>query len=501
MRRNILTLFFSISVIGICTCSCDKWLDASSATEIRQDDLLTNREGFQDALTGIYIDMGSSDLYGGTVTWKYLDLTCYPYNDSQSSIPHLWQAHRYSSSSIIGLVEGIWNRSYNVIANINAILPYLEQRKELFSSELEYNLIRGELLGLRAFLHFDLIRWYGVGRGIESAGSLLTIPYVTTIGKDVTPQRTYDETFALLLEDLSQAEECLANDPISGVAPDGWNQGPNAEGYWTNRNLHFNLYAAKMLRIRVNWWLGNLTEAATLAQALIDEIEGSSVIEWANPTTIVSTLNDFERDWNFYSEHIFRLDVTGMSSEAMPLLMGGATNSSSSYHINAEFISNELFIISGENALAGVEDVRGTAMLLRYADSAYDCYKLYGSDSMQETLRNKMALMRMSELYYIIAEARLSEGNPDDAMRALDTVRVHRGVSSSLVGASNPMRELTREVMREFIDEGQIFFWFKHLGLDEYPGEGYISSLSEDNLILPYPIEETSYGRVQERLQ
>lgn len=501
MRRNILSLVVSLAAIGICTSSCDKWLEASSATEIRQNDLLTSREGFHDALTGVYIDMGSSDLYGGTVTWRYLDLTCYPYNESQSTIPHQWQMRRYSSVSIVDIVDGIWATSYNAIANINSILPYLDQRRGLFNSELEYNLVKGELLGLRAFLHFDLIRWYGVGKDISAAGNLLTVPYVTTIGKDVTPQRSYDETFALLLEDLSQAEECLADDPIQGIEPEGWEQGPNAEGYWTNRNLHFNIYAAKLLRIRVNWWLGNLTEAATLAQSLIDELEESPAVDWVNPTEAVAEINDYARDWNFYSEHIFRLDVTGMGTEAMQYLMGGGSSGNYAYHINAEFISNELFNISGENALAGVEDIRGTAMLLRYADRSYDCYKLYYSSSMQDSRRSKMALMRMSELYYIIAEARLADGGIDEAMRALDTVRSHRGISSSLVGASNPKRELTREIMREFIDEGQIFFWFKHLGLDDYPGEGYVSSLSENDFILPYPIEETSYGRVQDRLQ
>ena len=77
-------------------------------------------------------------------------------------------------------IENIWLKAYNAIANINNELEYLEKEKSILDP-INYAIIKGELLGLRAYVHFDLIRLFGYGNvaGREEVLSKETIPYVT----------------------------------------------------------------------------------------------------------------------------------------------------------------------------------------------------------------------------------------------------------------------------------------------------------------------------------
>jgi len=480
----------------LCLSSCHDWLEASSSTQIQQDKLLSSREGFQDALTGVYVNMGSSSLYGGYITWQYADIVCYPYNAFSSATMNAWQEHAYSKAVIQSTIESVWAKAYNVIANINSILPYLEDRKNLFTSELEYNLVKGELLGLRAYLHFDLMRLYGTGGWSDANDAKMTVPYVTELSKNVTPQRSYKETRALLLSDLEAAIECLRNDPVSGVIPDGWDQGPNSEGYWNKRTTHFNLYAARMLEARVYQWMGDTAKAAELAQGIIDDAMAAGAVKWIDAENQVTILSNDGKDWTCTVEQIFQLDITGLYTNVLSLLMSGSSISSEAFHINADFITTVLYPVSG-SSLAGAEDIRGTAMMLKYNSQAYDCYKLYGSSSMLSAYRNKMPMMKLPELYFMIAEDYLEKGNDVKVRETLDIIRTHRGIQSNLDNTVNAKDEFYREIMREFLNEGQMIYWFKRKGLDNYPGKDYFTVKVSD-LTFPYPQEEINYGRKQE---
>ena len=54
----------------------------------------------------------------------------------------------------------IWEKSYNLIANINKLLENCEKYRDVLSDEY-YQLIKGEALALRAYLHFDIFRLFG----------------------------------------------------------------------------------------------------------------------------------------------------------------------------------------------------------------------------------------------------------------------------------------------------------------------------------------------------
>ena len=56
-------------LFGMLFCSCDDYLNVGSETELTQEQIYSTDEGFHKALTGIYVGMGTSSLYGAQLTW------------------------------------------------------------------------------------------------------------------------------------------------------------------------------------------------------------------------------------------------------------------------------------------------------------------------------------------------------------------------------------------------------------------------------------------------
>lgn len=500
MKKFILLIAVSAAALMSVT-SCEDWLKATSSTQIQADELFTTKSGFQDALSGIYVLMGDMKAYGSNMTYFYSDLAAYPYLSCISPRNQYVQQHKYSNNEAVNvLVSQSWNMAYKVIAGINEILNYLEKNRNLFSGDLEYSLFKGELYGLRAYVHFDIMRYWGASSWNGGNSTKLTVPYVTVYGKEPTQQKSYEETCAMLLSDIETAIECLANDPVTGTVSDSFQNTCNAEGFWNNRTNRFNLYAAEALAARYYQWMKDYGTAAEYAQKVIDGALASGNVSWIDSEAQRTIIDSDARNWTFTPEHIFALNITGLYSEVQGLLMPGANgNMSDALRINQQFIDNCLFpkVDPETGSLAGEEDIRGTAMLLKLANNSYDCFKLYGSSMYPSTVSNRMPMIKLAEMYYIIADKYIHESNNAKALEMMDVVRANRGVLDALPSTVDAELELNKEYMREFINEGQIFHRFKSAGLEKYPGNGYFE-LQQSDLVLPYPQTEINYGRVQE---
>lgn len=476
--------------------SCEDWLSATSSTQFQAETIYKDKDGFLDALSGVYIDMGQSTLYGGYSTWQYYDLFVYPYDTLSNTGSSSAQTLKYSVTSVQNIIKSIWKSYYFAIASINIILPELEEKRNLFTNELEYKLYKGELLGLRAYLHFDLLRTFGLaGWTGENAGKY-TVPYQTQYGKDAIPQRTYAETEKMLMADVDSALVLLAGDPVTGVVDENFEASVNSSGFWTKRNRHFNYYAALALKARICQWNNDYAAAADYAQQAID---GSlaNLVSWINHEEFLKEYSYDARDWTFSTEHIFALDITGLYSWSNSLLI--PLGNTESYNLPATLVENELYpLIDANGSLAGAEDIRGTAALLKYYSGSYICYKLYGSAGMKQKYRNIMPMIKLSEMYYILAENELRKGNGAGCLDYLNVVRHNRAVQDDLDAAANPEVELWKEYYREFLNEGQLLYWIRHAGCDNNPFAAY-KHFTDAELMLPYPNDEINYGRNQEK--
>ena len=475
--------------------SCDKWLEATSKTELPEDKLFSTRTGFLEALTGVYITMGDNYAYGGSYTWRTNDLVAFPYVLQTLEYYTYWQQHRYTSTVPQNEIAAMWQQGYEAIANINLILRELDERHDVVTYGPEYNLIKGELLALRAYIHFDLMRMFGVSEWNAENATKKTIPYVTQYNKEPEIQRSYEETEQLLLNDLNTAIQCLSADPVTGNAPSDFETIANADSYWTNRNKHLNYYAAKALAARVYQWKNDFDTAAQYAQEVIDGALENKLVEWIDPEAILVATTDDLRDWTFSSEHIFSLEITQLQNNFTGYLL--SLTDADGIRLGTDLVYNLLFMqVDQSGSDAGAEDLRGPSLLLRYGAQGFSCYKLYTSTTYSVNYRNRMPMIRLSEMYYIIAEKLIKDGDNAGALAKLDEVRSHRGITDKLPVEYSAEEELMKEYYREFMSEGQLFYYLKHTQLTPNIWPNY--SVSEADLIYPYPQDEINYGRVQE---
>lgn len=131
MKTRTLLYTLSASVLMTLT-SCNNWLDTGSSTQIRGDELLKTEAGFLDALTGIYINMSSSSMYGKNMTSYVVDMLVQPYTDfrSASNERSALMSGQYNDAQAVPFIESMWNNTYKTIASINNELKYVEANEE-----------------------------------------------------------------------------------------------------------------------------------------------------------------------------------------------------------------------------------------------------------------------------------------------------------------------------------------------------------------------------------
>ena len=60
MKKNLLYILISLCAVFA---SCDDYLDVAPQTQVPAEDFFSQETGYEDALTGCYIKMNSSNLY------------------------------------------------------------------------------------------------------------------------------------------------------------------------------------------------------------------------------------------------------------------------------------------------------------------------------------------------------------------------------------------------------------------------------------------------------
>jgi len=487
MNKNILNLIYGLFLILVTTTSCEKdWLEVTSNNQIRAQEQFESVDGFRDALMGVYIGMTAPELYSRDMTWNTVDLLSQQY----STLPSLAvydevQRFEYESVKATEQIDKLWSNSYKVIANINIALEFLE--KTQIMNPIDHSIIKGELLALRVYLHFDLLRLYGYGN-IENRnlGGEYAIPYVTEYGKEITPQLTYDETFKLMEADLVEALTLLEEDPIYPATnrSENYYLEVNRDGYYNNRGQRMNYFAAKALQARLYLWQGgeNLDRARIAAEEVIQN----------GPFNLINSENyNVSSDPLLYPEAIFSLDITAFGD-----IVNRFVDASSGTNYDALYFSpsaaGQLFETDSVNI--GLVDIRYNTMLTSQSRGMVST-KLIQTNGRSNV--NKMPLIKLPEMYYIAAEAYLKNGQKELAIKLLNDVRESRGILqeiSSDIEAEELAEELTKEYRKEFIMEGQLFFYYKRNGFTSIPGLSETTLVDDEIYILPYPDNEVEFG-------
>lgn len=474
---KIFQIVFLASVLFFCN-SCKKWTDVNPSTRIKEEEFFSKEIGFKDLLTGIYMKMGDPSTYGRETTFGFIDVIGQQYDLSANpafdqTYPKAERAN-YTDADVQRLINAAWGNNYNCIANINLLLQGLNLADQKMFQPGNFNIIKGEVLGLRAFLHFDLLRLFGTPYPAGGA-NVNSIPYVTKYGNDISKRISASEVVDLILTDLNEAESLLDQDPIKTGKVISTN---DDNGYLLNRKLRFNYYAVLALKARAYLWSGKSEQAFESAKKVIEKAEVT--FPWVLNTAL--TGSELNKDRTFTTEYIFGLYQNQMLSN----ITGFITDNSQGGLTVSEGSLNSIY--------PNLDDIRRSYLIRSTPFGIYSDKLFQPSLNGDPDLIKRMPIIRIPEMYYIAAEA-LLETNKAQSISYLNKVRNIRGENGTIQPSASTaqiMAEISKEYRKEFFSEGQFFYYNKRLNNAVFPGfEGIYDTR---NYILPLPPNEIQFG-------
>jgi len=473
MRKRKYITYIILLGMSFSLFSCNKWLDISPKTEVKESENYTNEQGYKDALTGIYLLLTNSSLYGRDLSYGMVDVLGRQYTNITSSSSYYYLSnYDYSNQLSINIIDALWSSAYNAIANLNVLISHIDSADPTLFTATNRDIIRGEAYGLRAFIHFDLLRLFGPS--VINGADELAIPYVKTYGKELTQFSTVNQAIGLILEDLEVAEEALRSDP----AYEQRSEMTDDENWVRNRELKFNYYAVKLLQARVNLYKGDYPAALTAAE----EVIAQSAFTWTPSSEITTTTAD-TRNRIFSQEMVFGLNVPSLRDDYSTWF------STSNGLIKSDYYWGQTF----ESSLSGYAADYRYEYLTYYDPAAYVRYslKLQQPESTTLVYARKLPLMRFTEAYYIAAECKLKTSGVSEAIPYLNTVRTKRNImvelSESLTVAQT-QDEIYKEYLKEFVCEGQLFYYYKRTNASTI--KFYSGTFSTGKYVLPLPLAE-----------
>jgi len=303
------------------------------------------------------------------------------------------------------------------------------------------------------------------------------IPYNQSAEVIPHPPIPAEEFYDLLLEDIDKALLLLKNDPILTIGIKDLTSDDAAETSTADiftsylRNYRMNYYAVQALKARILMYKGDVQEAGNLALNIITTAFGDYKVDgkpfyWADKTKIEEEEN---RNYIFYEEVIFGIHNSNLYSRWKNYTGGTAYGNTYAVHLNnlqGNIFKNDN--VSG-SSISLWEDVRSKQWILsaigglQYVSCKYAEFPISTNNPKQYF----QPLIRVAELYYIVAEARIRNGRVSDAIGWLNNFRVQRGMQYESLPTPESVSELLAysiletEYYKEFYGEGQAYFYLK----------------------------------------
>ncbi len=478
MNKLTYILLFSAATLV----SCSDWLDVKPKTNIEEEDLFKNEQGFKEALTGVYIDMSKNTLYGRNLTYGFIDFLAQRYSVYTSyedfSDPN-WYEFEQNSDNTLNFTNTIWSKSYNLIANLNNLLANIESNGNVIVTEGYYDLIKGEALGLRSFLYFDLLRMWGPI--YQDNPTSPSIPYRTAFDRSTAKLLPAKDVADSIIVSLKEAERLLEHDAMDINFPI-YSETSNADPFLRRRYKRMNKYAVKAELARVYLYIGDKTNAARYANEVI-------TAKKENGSKMFALITDNSTDHLGSTELIFSLSMDGntFGDEVKNNFM---ISNWSYYYIDSRDRVYELFDVSTD----GSNDMRMREGIGFEITVHGGFTRKYSQDNFSYALDNTMPLIRLPEMYYILAEC---AGDLNDAAKHLSTVRGTRGIDDvELATEAERLYNIEKEYRKEFYAEGQLWYFYKRHGYKTFQFCPVKKDLTEANYRFSIPEDEITLGNI-----
>ncbi|MCO4294052.1 RagB/SusD family nutrient uptake outer membrane protein [Solitalea sp. MAHUQ-68] len=465
--------YITLVLLGVLSVSsCKDYLTVDPLTTVAQPTLYESETGFKDALTGIYMQMKSTQLYGENMTMTTMEHLVSSWETDVNSVGSNLNSFNYTDAQVQNTFEGVFGAEYKAIANINAILDHIDEKKDVFQPGM-YETIKSECLALRAYCHLDILRLFGPIPTNPTIGNKL--PYVTHLSTTPNAGVSFSVYQEKLLKDLDEAAALAQNvDPILNYSlAELKDPGPAkafypSDYYLAYRYLRMNYYAVKALQARAYLWFGNKGKAYECARVVIDAKNSNGTEKFRLGTSADLASEDYA----FSSEHIFGLFDNGLfrrNDALLNILKRGAP------------VDETLYGKTGKD----IREMNG----LWKTNNATKKTALYKFKVKEEASTLKqIPLLRISEMYLIAVET----GPQAEAQQLWDKFRIARNIGALALPADAKLLqdEVIKEYRKELYGEGQAFFAYKRVNAPRSMIT-FAPATAIVNYLLPMPKTET----------
>ena len=186
-------------------CGCSDFLEEDPKGKLTTANFYNSESDARQAINGVYRRLSDSWVTGYNINQIPNDLLKRASWDEASGLSNF----TYGSENTY--IAGMWQNHYAVIKDCNSVIDNVTANKEKINNWERYV---GQAHGIRAFLYFDLVRWFG------------DVPLVLTDTKSLdglevtrTPQK---EVFRQIIEDF---EYCISHTMDKGDTSKGYQYG------------------------------------------------------------------------------------------------------------------------------------------------------------------------------------------------------------------------------------------------------------------------------------
>lgn len=508
--KRIYKTIVSLACLAMTFSSCQDWLDLYPSDEIKEEYLFSSGNGFRTALNGIYKKLSTFDLYGGNLTWGIVDAWGQVYYIGKAPTEGRGKAmfkiadFQFKNSELTPTTDAMWNAAWNIIANCNNLIQEAAVADSMlfYDRDLERRMILGEAIGLRAYMHFDLLRMYAPAPS-RNPGERTFIPYVDKYPAYVNDRQTVEYCLKHVIADLKESQQIMYD--IDGKttkfsAKYRFDQGAPGELLFSMlRGYRLNYYAVTALLARAYLYAGMNNEAYAEAKKLIDE-EDKTKFFAAVESSYTATNNFKSGNIKMYENIIFALysptDLVEWDSEFNHNGDGQLDEDKQYYLSWSRYMIEQIFGTDVEKDWRFLYQLEPKFYGDFYRSLKY--YKQAESGIFGKVNNQTIPMIRMSEVYYIAAEAIYEQGDElkiKEAKKYLDKVRKGRGLGAAdyelVKSKSDFVDMIVNDARREFSGEGQTLYMFKRLNKVITCDEGEIP-MTDEHVVLPLPDSESN---------
>lgn len=440
---------FSLVVLLMAANSCDSFVEVDQPKSQLVSTIVFEDYGTATAaLTDIYSKIRDKGILTGTNTGISNQLGNYTDEIIPYGTPSNPSLNFYTNSILPSTpaIAEYWNSAYNSIYAANSVIEGTHKSNAL--SIEQKNLLTGEALFIRAFLHFYLVNLYG------------DVPYIAQTDYRKNSTVTRDPVKTIYNNIISDLTESIAMLPAS---------------YSPTERSRPNKLVARALLARTYLFAGFFPEAANEASSLLNQTPLFSLEE---NTADVFLIASKETIWQLQSQ------TSGQNTQEAEVFI---------------FQSGPPPLVALNNALVNSfadNDLRKSNWIKAVYDENsiwYHPYK-YKEKNFTSVSKEYSIVFRLAEQYLIRAEARVQQGDLLGAKEDLNRIRHRAGLSDTYAVTKEEILEaiLNERRWEFFTEQGHRFFDLKRFNkLDQQ-----LSSLKPgwnptDNL-LPIPQSELS---------